>query len=222
VAGLTIDVAILTRAKCRPITTRIKTMLLDAQATCTAFDGHRQIASGVLASVVFATKQAIDAGASGPVLIFDDRNGRQVEIDFRGTPEEVLARLPALAQLDEPARGPGRPKLGVVAREVTLLPRHWEWLADQPGGASATLRRLVDEARRHSRGRDEARLAGEAVDRFMLAMTGDLPGHEEASRAFWRKDSERFTQLTGAWPVDVRAHARHLAAKAWDDSQGND
>jgi hypothetical protein len=107
----------------------------------------------------------------------------------------------------------------VVAREVTLLPRHWEWLASQPGGASAALRRLVEEARRQGHGRDLARLAGEAVDRFMLAMTGDLPGHEEATRAFWRGEREQFVALTEAWPVDVRAHLRRLAAKAWDDSR---
>jgi hypothetical protein len=194
-------------------------MHTEDNATCTAFDGHRLIASGALADVALATKRAIEAGACGPVLIFDDHSSRPVEIDFRGTAEDVLARLPDAAQGNEPPRGPGRPKLGVVAREVTLLPRHWEWLASQPGGASAALRRLVEEARRQGHGRDLARLAGEAVDRFMLAMTGDLPGHEEATRAFWRGEREQFVALTEAWPVDVRAHLRRLAAKAWDDSR---
>lgn len=194
-------------------------MPIDHNATCSAFDGHRLIASGALAQVALATKQAIDAGAPGPVLIFDDLSSQQLDIDFRGSAEEVLARLPAAAREHESPRGPGRPKLGVVAREVTLLPRHWEWLAAQPGGASAALRRLVEEARRHSHGRDLARQAGEAVDRFMLAMTGDLPGHEEASRAFWRGERERFAALTDAWPADVRVHLRRLAAKAWDDSR---
>jgi uncharacterized protein len=194
----------------------------EPNVTCSAFDGHRLIASGALARVALATKQAIDAGAPGPVLIFDDLSSRQVEIDFRGSAEEVLARLPSAAPEHEPPRGPGRPKLGVVAREVTLLPRHWEWLAAQPGGASATLRRLVEEARRHNHDRDHARVAGEAVDRFMLAMTGDLPGYEEATRAFWRGERERFIALTAAWPVDVCEHLRRLAAKAWDDSRVTD
>ncbi|MFC4526093.1 DUF2239 family protein [Dyella halodurans] len=184
---------------------------------CVAFHGHQQIASGVLASVALAVKKALDAGASGPVLIFDGHSSRPIEIDFRGTPDEVLARLQvaAAASVERANRGPGRPKLGVVAREVTLLPRHWEWLSRQPGGASAVLRKLVDEARRAGGGRERARLAGEAVDRFMLAMAGDLPGYEEASRAFWRKEQACFSQLTDAWPADVREHVRRLAATAW-------
>jgi len=185
-------------------------------ASCIAFDGYRRIAAGSLADVALATKHAVDAGVDGPVLVFDDLNGRPLELDLRGTPDDVLARLPAPASDDEPApRGPGRPKLGVIAREVTLLPRHWDWLASQPGGASATLRRLVEEARRSHRERDAARLAGEAVDRFMSAMTGNLPGYEEASRAFWRKERERFMHVTDAWPADVREHVRRLAMRAW-------
>ena len=191
-------------------------MSVHDQASCIAFDGHRQIAAGTLADVALATKRAVDGGVDGPVLIFDDVTGRPVELDLRGTPEDVLARLPAPALDDESApRGPGRPKLGVTAREITLLPRHWDWLAAQPGGASATLRRLVEEARRSHRERDAARLAGEAVDRFMSAMTGNLPGHEEASRAFWRKERERFMHVTDAWPADVREHVRRLATRAW-------
>jgi len=187
--------------------------------TCTAFDGHRRIASGALASVVLATKHAVDSGAVGPVLIFDDHSSRPVEVDLRGTPAEVLARVAPNELADEPvARGPGRPKLGVVAREITLLPRHWDWLSEQPGGASATLRRLVEEARRTHRERDRVRVASEAVDRFMQAMTGDLPGHEETSRAFWRGERDRFEQLTSAWPHDVREHVRRLAARAWDEA----
>ncbi|WP_114240167.1 DUF2239 family protein [Dyella sp. C9] len=188
--------------------------------TYTAFDGHRQIASGELAVVVAATKRAIDEGADGPVLIFDDHSGRQLDVDMRGTTDDVLARLPVAAPAEElTSRGPGRPRLGVVAREVTLLPRHWEWLGAQPGGASGALRRLVEEARRSGQGRERARVAGEALDRLMLALTGDLPGYEEATRAFWRQDRERFTELTGAWPADVREHVRRLAARAWPEHE---
>lgn len=187
--------------------------------SCIAFDGHRRIAAGSLADVAVATKQAVDAGANGPVLIFDERDGRPLELDLRGTIADVVARLPSPPHDAELApRGPGRPKLGVVAREVTLLPRHWDWLASQPGGASASLRRLVDEARRNHAERDAARLAGEAVDRFMSAMAGNLPGYEEASRAFWRKERERFMQVTDAWPADVREHVRRLATRAWQAS----
>lgn len=189
--------------------------VMDAPS-CIAFDGHRLIAAGSLSDVALATKHAVDAGVDGPVLVFDEASARPIELDLRGTSNDVLARLPVPVAEEEPAaRGPGRPKLGVVAREVTLLPRHWDWLAEQPGGASATLRRLVEEARRAHRERDAVRVAGEAVDRFMSAMTGNLPGHEEASRAFWRRERERFMHVTDAWPVDVREHVRRLATRAW-------
>jgi uncharacterized protein len=186
--------------------------------TCTAFDRHRLIASGPLEDVALAVKRTLDAGATGPVLIFDDRDSRQVELDFRGSADDVLARLPpadvapAIA-----ARGPGRPKLGVVPREVTLLPRHWDWLGQQPGGASAVLRRLVEQGLRGDGAKERARQAMESVDRFMLVMTGDLSGHEEASRAFYRHERERFLALTEPWPRDVRDHLRQLVVMAWDD-----
>ncbi|OOG59290.1 DUF2239 family protein [Rhodanobacter sp. C03] len=186
---------------------------------CSAFIGNRLIAEGALPDVIRAAKQALDAGARDSLLIFDDRDSRQIEVDFRGTEHQVLARLPQVEAVPEPAaRGPGRPKLGVVPREVTLLPRHWDWLGQQPGGASAVLRRLVEQALRGHGAKDRARHAMEAVDRFMLAMTGDFSGHEEASRAFYRRDRERFITLTEPWPVDVRDHLRRLAADAWDEA----
>jgi hypothetical protein len=186
-----------------------------ASSACTAFDGHRLLASGSCAEVALATKRALDAGAAGPVQVFDDRSGRPVEFDLRGSEADVLARLqPA----PTPARGPGRPRLGVTPREVTLLPRHWDWLAAQPGGASAVLRGLVEQALREGGPAQRAREASEAVDRFMRAMTGNLPGHEEASRAFWRGERTRFAALTADWPVDVRDHLRRLAAMAWDEA----
>jgi hypothetical protein len=120
----------------------------------------------------------------------------------------------ALAE-DEPPRGPGRPRLGVVAREVTLLPRHWEWLGEQPGGASAALRRIVDEARRGSHDKDRVRKAQEAAYRFLSAMAGDLPGFEEANRALFAGDAARFEREVAGWPSDVRDHATTLARAAF-------
>ncbi|HEX8779167.1 MAG TPA: DUF2239 family protein [Rhodanobacter sp.] len=183
--------------------------------TCTAFDGHTRVASGALADVALAVKRLLDKAPTCTPLIFDDATGQPVEIDFRGSADEVLARLQPAAEGDAP-RGAGRPRLGVVAREVTLLPRHWYWLNSQPGGASATLRRLVEEARRNGSARDRARLAGEAADRFMRVVAGDLAGYEEASRALWRGDREAFNRRTRGWPKDVREHARRLAAIARD------
>lgn len=194
-------------------------MPLCSNSSCTAFVGHRLIASGALTEVVRAAKQALDAATHEPLLIFDDHSSRQIEVDFRGTVDEVLARLPHAAPRPEPAaRGPGRPKLGVVPREVTLLPRHWDWLGQQPGGASAVLRRLVEQALRDNGARDDARHAMEAVERFMYAMTGDFAGHEEASRAFYRRDRDRFIKLTESWPIDVRDHLRRLATVVWNET----
>lgn len=186
--------------------------------TCCAFNQHQLIACGPLAEVARAAKLAIDAGANGPVLIFDEQSSRPIELDFRGSADEVLARLaPAETAAVPASRGPGRPKLGVTAREVTLLPRHWEWLAQQPGGASAVLRRLVEQAQRSGAPKQQVRLAMEAVERFMNAMTGDFAGHEEASRAFYRGEREQFAALIEQWPADVRDHLRRLVARAWAD-----
>ncbi|MBA2077076.1 DUF2239 family protein [Rhodanobacter sp. PCA2] len=183
--------------------------------TCTAFDGHALIASGPLADVALAVKRLLDRHPARTPTILDDGTGQPVEIDFRGSADEVLGRLQPPADSDAP-RGAGRPRLGVVAREVTLLPRHWYWLNSQPGGASVTLRKLVEDARRNGSAKDRARLAGEAADRFMSVVAGDLAGYEEASRALWRGDRDAFNRHTRGWPKDVREHARRLAAIARD------
>lgn len=179
---------------------------------CSAFDGSRRIASGAPADVAVAVRHALDAGAAGPVLILDDTSARQLEFDLRGSDQEIRARLqPA----PPPPRRAGRPRLGVVAREVTLLPRHWDWLAAQPAGVSATLRRVVEQAMRGAVKPLHDRSAAEAVDRCMLALSGNLPGHEEASRAFWRGDRDRFAAQIADWPVDVRTYLSRLVQRAW-------
>src|SRR5215207_7144267 len=127
-----------------------------APSSCTAFAGHVRIESGPLVDVVRAAKAAVDRGEQAPLRILDNATSEHIEVDFRGTAEEVLARLShRFAQTTEseagdaaPVRKAGRPKLGVVGREVTLLPRHWDWLAEQPGGASVALRRLIDSERK--------------------------------------------------------------------------
>jgi uncharacterized protein len=199
----------------------------------TAFKGHRRIASGSLQSVAVVVKQVIERSPSAAVLIFDDVTGRSVEIDTRGTVRAMMARLARRAAADERARlgesgehlqsvpdsnvraggprGRGRPKLGVIAREVTLLPRHWEWLATQPGGASVALRKLVEEARRTHAEQDRRRKAQERAFHFMSAMAGDMPGFEDAIRALFANDQLRMSELISAWPKDVRNHAIALA-----------
>jgi hypothetical protein len=192
---------------------------------CTAFAGTRQIASGGLREVALKAQESDSRDQSALVLIFDDLTSNVIELDLRGTPASLLQRIAAMetsaspasepTASEESARRPGRPKLGVVAREVTLLPRHWEWLASQPGGASVALRKLVEEARRTNQGRDRRRLAQEATYRFISAMAGNEPGFEEAARALFAGNERRFAELVEPWPVDLRNHAKKLAAAAF-------
>ena len=170
-----------------------------------AFSGATRIAAGGLAEVAGAARRALDRDPHAVVLVFDRSSAAVVDLDLRGTEAEVIARLTAPAPADpaEPARR-GRPKLGVVAREVTLLPRHWDWLAAQPGGASVTLRRLVEAARKADGAAGEIRARNAAAYRFMSAMAGDLPGFEEAARALFAGERDRLSSLTGDWPADIR------------------
>ena len=192
---------------------------------CIAFAGTKRIASGDLRKVAVAAKAVWDRDKWAQVLIFDDLTSELIEVDFRGSPEDVERRIaeqvgeaapvsePAVAAGD--ARRPGRPRLGVVAREVTLLPRHWEWLAGQPGGASVALRKLVEQARGANRGRDRQRRAQEAAYRFMSAMAGNEPGFEEAIRALFASKAERFNEMVEPWQHDIREHAKKLAARGF-------
>src|SRR5580658_933149 len=181
-----------------------------------AFHGHRRLASGPLHEVARAVKVATEGGVTDPIFIYDDATGAVIDLDTRGSAEEVVARLAQRIAPEPPPpsdelRGRGRPKLGVVAREVTLLPRHWDWLGTQPGGASVALRKLVEEARRTSGDRDRTRAAQEAAYHFMSAIAGNLAGFEEATRALFAYDRRRFGDLVAPWPEDVRDHAIKLA-----------
>ena len=184
--------------------------------TFTVFEGVRRLAAGPLAEIAPVIQRAERQG-SEPIAIFSDVTGRAIDLDLRGSVDEMLVWLAKSAQKTEeqpPAtepRGRGRPKLGVVAREVTLLPRHWEWLNAQPGGASVALRKLVDEARRANGDRDRQRAARDAAYHFMSAMAGNLRDFEEASRALFADDRRRFAGLIASWPADIRDHVVKLA-----------
>lgn len=176
-----------------------------------AFEGTRRVAAGALSDVVAAAKPVADRAGHGQVLLLDAETSQPVEIDFRGSLDEVLARLAPKPDPASEPRGPGRPKLGVVAREVTLLPRHWDWLREQPGGASVALRKLVEKARKENGDADRKRAATESAYRFMLAVGGNLPEFEEATRALFSGDRRWFAQSTARWPADVRDHVVALA-----------
>ena len=188
-----------------------------SQRPSSAFEGTRLIAQGSLADVAMRVKAAMKRNPTGTFLTFDDATGSVIDLDLRGGRQDIVARLlewdvtqherSAEGKHTAPARG--RPRLGVVAREVTLLPRHWEWLAAQPGGASQALRRLVDQARNAPGG--NARAAQAVAYRFMSAMAGDFPDFEEASRALFAGDLDRLAGLIVGWPGDVRDYALKLA-----------
>lgn len=188
---------------------------------CTAFSGADRIASGELRHVALKAKQAYDLHPERPVLVFDDVDARPLALPLELPPADLLAWLSTPqtlrdgdAEPDRPRR-PGRPRLGVVPREVTLLPRHWDWLAAQPGGASVALRRLVDAARKVSAGDDRRRAAQEAAYRFMHAMAGNEVGFEDTARALFAGDYGRFQADIARWPDDVREHVEWLATDAF-------
>ena len=194
--------------------------LCHPETRCTAFLDDRRIAAGELRHVALRAQQALEAQPDARLLIFDDREARLIDLDLRSGAAEIVQRLnrgevPVAAEAEPTKRGRGRPKLGVVAREVTLLPRHWQWLSAQPGGASVALRKLVDAARRQHAEGDLRRAAQERAYRFLSSMGGDRAGFEEATRALFAGDSLKFEAEIAAWPDDVRDHATMLAADAW-------
>ena len=177
---------------------------------CTAFDGSARIAQGSYLDVAARIKDYGRRNPTASLLVFDDATGAQIDFDLRGSDAEVSDRLrrqfpnQAHELSQASARSPGRPKMGVEAREVTLLPRHWEWLAKQPSGASATLRRLVEEALRAGLS-DKVLMqkVNERAYRFMHAMAGNYPRFEEASRALFANDAENLQRHISEWPADV-------------------
>lgn len=172
------------------------------QSSFTAFCGSRLLASGNSDTVSNAVAAAQVSNPTASILVFDDQSGEQID-----TP------LPAARKSDtrRPVRS-GRPRLGVVGREVTLLPRHWDWLGRQPGGASVALRRLVEAASKTNKSSARIREKREATHRFMTTMGGNLPQYEEAIRALFAGNEDRFSECVADWPNDIRKYALSLAA----------
>lgn len=162
-------------------------------STYTAFEDHDVIARGDMAGMIAAQRAAAPRGVN--LLIYDDATGQVRDVDLRDVPP--------------PARG--RPKLGVKAREVTLLPRHWAWLGDQKGGTSAALRRLVDQAIKNADGARSDAQRQKTAYAFLSSIAGDLPGFEDTTRALFASDWDSFAARMADWPADVRAYALQLA-----------
>lgn len=181
---------------------------------CTAFANNKIIATGDIQEVALKVKSFLNDN-KGNVLIFDDTTSAQIELDLRGTTEAVARRLEKALEPEEKKSGPGRPKLGVISKEITLLPQHWEWLALQPGGASVTLRKLIEEAKKKNAHKDQLRQAQEATYKFMHAMAGDLPDYEEALRALYAGDEKKFEKMIATWPADIKKHTGKLAQNAF-------
>ncbi len=194
---------------------------MDSTTTYYAFDAQQLVAQGAKVDVAEVVKNYIKQNDTTNILYFDGTNGRQVNMDLRTREGEAAAAYSASsAAIDnlnpnDSKKPRGRPKLGVIGREVTLLPRHWQWLETQRGGSSAALRRLIDEARKSGAEEDRIRQSQDSANRFMYAMAGDLKGFEEAVRALYACDRARFDMETASWPVDIRNCAREFAASAF-------
>src|SRR5262245_40398730 len=190
---------------------------MTAELNYVAFSGTRRVAAGQLRDVLPVLKRRFDRNRSDVGLVFEVETGRQVEFDLRGPPAQLLERaLPA------PQRGRGRPKLGVVSREVSLLPRHWGWLEEQSAGISGALRRLVEQAMKAQPGKQRARRAREALSRFLYSMAGDRPNYEEAGRALFAGDLAGFERLVRRWPKDIRDHAVAQARLATESADAGE
>lgn len=186
--------------------------------TYTAFEGHKILAQGNFAQVIVKIKKHLGKEAHSSILIFSDDTGKTMDFNFQGSEQDVQKRLEVF--VDQPVStetsGPGRPKLGVVSREVSLLPRHWEWLASQPGGASATLRKLIEAAKKKSEEGQSDKQVQERTYRFMSALAGDLTGYEEALRALYKKDHKNFLAQIQTWPKDVRNYTQTLSESIFE------
>lgn len=194
--------------------------------TLTVFNQEKQIASG---SVMAVIEILLTFNNATSYLVFNDQNGTVIEIDLRGTAQEIYAKVietyPALkevatsttdhseiikAEEKTTTRGRGRPKLGVIAKEVTLLPRHWEWLSEQPSGASATLRRLIEDAKKKYAAQDLLQKRQTRTYQFMMATAGNLPLYEDALRALFADDLTTLSQCIATWPIDIRHYIEKL------------
>lgn len=194
---------------------------MQSPATYTAFEDQQILVQGTLPEVVRRVKRRLGRSAHTSVVIFSDDTGGTIDFNFHGSEEDVAKRLEIFvaSSPEKEQAGPGRPKLGVISREISLLPRHWEWLAAQPGGASATLRQLVESASKKTVDGVTDKKVQEKTYRFMSVLAGDLEGYEEALRALYKKDKRTFLSRIENWPRDVRAYAVALSKPLFEEKK---
>jgi hypothetical protein len=181
----------------------------------TVFNHQHRIAEGSLAQIASQVQQVMNADPQAQILTFADDTGIQTDVNWFNVADTAELSLAAQDDVVEQPRKAGRPKLGVVAREITLLPRHWEWLSQQSGGASVAIRKLVEEARRANEGKDRIKRAQEATYRVMTAIAGNEAGFEEALRALYAVNHAQFVQIVQAWPVDIQTYLQKLAVNVF-------
>ncbi|AXI04254.1 DUF2239 family protein [Aquirhabdus parva] len=185
------------------------------QSSYTVFNHQRRIATGELVQIASQVQHVMTTDPQAQILAFADDTGIQTDVNWFDVPKPLEPSAVAQVSEAEPPRKAGRPKLGVVAREITLLPRHWEWLNQQSGGASVALRKLVEDARRANEGKDRIKRAQEATYRVMTAMAGNEVGFEEALRALYAGNQVQFKQIVQAWPVDIQTYLNQLAVNVF-------
>ncbi len=167
-----------------------------------SFIGDRHLFTGDLKGMLSQTHAYISRHGEEGLLIFDNFSGRQIDYNFRVSLEELLGKeLPPT-----PKKGPGRPRLGVVCGEISLLPRHWDWLQRQRQSASATIRRLIEAAMKEASPEEKTREAIDAAGKFLWTMAGNLSDFEEASRALYAQKWHILDAITAAWPEDIAKH----------------
>jgi len=191
---------------------------MEQQNTYTAFEGSFFLVRGSLSEVVLKIKKHLGKSENSSILIFCDSTGKTMDFNFQGKQQDVIKRLEVFVSSEVPIEnsGPGRPKLGVISREVSLLPRHWEWLANQSGGASAILRKLVEDAKKKESGDSNLKLIQEKTYKFMSVMAGDLKGYEEALRALYKKDKKNFLSQIQLWPSDIKNYLVEISSPVFD------
>ncbi len=202
------------------IRSRSRIMTTPSRPQYSAFEESSRYSSGTLQQVAIELKKRIESGVQESIVVFDDTNSKVIDLNLSGSIADVEQRYQeqVIEEAPDKPRGRGRPKLGVVGHEVTLLPRHWEWLRDQPGGASVVLRKLVEQARHDNKEIDQTRFSRNAVSRFITTMAGNLPGYEEANRALFANDKRRFDFEIELWPTDFKSYIYKLAVNAFPDA----